>query len=186
MGFKFKRLEIEEVILIEPQVFKDERGYFLETLKKSAFQEMGIDCSFPQANHSRSTKGVLRGLHFQNPPKAQAKLVRVTSGEILDVAVDIRKSSPTYGKYVSAILSETNHHMLYIPEGFAHGFCVLSEKVDLLYSCSAEYAPETESGIIWNDTDINIEWPITNPIISEKDSVLKTLKNNESQFEYVK
>jgi dTDP-4-dehydrorhamnose 3,5-epimerase len=138
-----------------------------------------------QDNFSYSTKGILRGLHYQKNPKAQTKLVIVLRGEIFDVAVDIRKNSPTYGKWVSEILSEKNHRSLYIPEGFAHGFCVLSESADVLYKVNREYSPEDERGIIWNDTEINIAWPIDNPILHEKDSKLDLLKNTDNDFVYL-
>ena len=160
MPFSFKRLSIPDIILVEPQSFPDERGFFLESYKESEFTSNGIKTIFVQDNLSHSVKGVLRGLHYQKNPKAQAKLVIALRGEIFDVAVDIRKNSPTYGKWVGEILSESNHNSLYIPEGFAHGFCILSEEADVLYKVSQEYSPEDEKGIIWNDTEINITWPI--------------------------
>ncbi|MCD6155401.1 MAG: dTDP-4-dehydrorhamnose 3,5-epimerase, partial [Candidatus Verstraetearchaeota archaeon] len=176
MPFQFKRLEIPEVILIEPKVFQDERGFFMETYKYSDFAAFGIAERFVQDNHSRSVKGVLRGLHYQNPPHAQGKLIRVVVGEIFDVAVDIRKGSPTYGKWVGVKLSAENRRMLYIPPGFAHGFCVLSDVAEVVYKVTAEYAPECEAGIIWNDPGIGIEWPIKHPIISSKDAQWPTLR----------
>lgn len=184
MGFKFAKLDIPEVVLIEPKVFKDGRGFFFETFKSSEFNNFGMDCNFVQTNHSRSNRGVLRGLHFQKKPKAQAKLIRVVSGEIFDVAVDLRKNSPSYGRWISAILSERNKNILFVPKGFAHGFCVLSDEVDLLYSCSEEYAPETESGIIWNDSDLNIDWPLSDVIVSDKDKQLKPFRELDSGFTY--
>ena len=185
MPFTFKKLNIPQVILIEPQSFTDARGVFLELYKESNFTNNHINTKFVQDNFSYSTKGVLRGLHYQKNPKAQTKLVIVLRGEIFDVAVDIRKNSPTYGKWVSEILSEKNHRSLYIPEGFAHGFCVLSESADVLYKVNREYSPEDERGIIWNDPEINISWPIDNPILHEKDSKLDLLKNTDNDFVYL-
>jgi dTDP-4-dehydrorhamnose 3,5-epimerase len=182
MPFTFKNLEIPGVLLIEPKVFPDERGYFFESFKESEFISNGINTKFVQDNFSHSTKGVLRGLHYQKNPKAQAKLVIALKGEILDVVVDIRKNSPTYANWIGEILSEKNHKLLYIPEGFAHGFCVLSEEADVLYKVNQEYSPENEKGILWNDPEINISWPIENPILQEKDSQLPLLKNADNNF----
>jgi dTDP-4-dehydrorhamnose 3,5-epimerase len=184
MPFIFKRLEIPEVVLIEPKVFEDDRGFFMETYKYSEFSKIGIDKMFVQDNRSKSKKGVLRGLHYQKNPNTQGKLVTCLTGEIFDVAVDIRKGSPTYGKYVGVILSEENKRMLYIPEGFAHGFCVLSDEAEVTYKCTAEYSPNDDAGIIWNDEYININWPIKNPILSEKDKNHPTLKEADNNFEY--
>ena len=184
MPFSFKSLEIPEVVLIEPKVFGDERGFFMETYKMSDFVAAGIKQNFGQDNHSRSTKGVLRGLHYQNPPFAQGKLVRAIKGEIFDVAVDIRKGSPTYGKWVGAILSEENKKVLYIPEGFAHGFCVLSEVAEVTYKSSNVYSPQSETGIIWNDEKLNISWPIENPILSGRDTSWLTLRKADNKFCY--
>ena len=176
MPFEFKPQEIKDVILVEPKVFGDARGFFMETYKKSDFFANGIDVEFNQDNHSKSIKGVLRGLHFQKAPHAQAKLVRCSMGRIYDVAVDIRKGSSTFGKYVKVELSEENKRMLFIPAGFAHGFVALSDEVELLYKASGEYCPEADCGIIWNDSDINIDWNIDfEPILSEKDKAQKTL-----------
>jgi dTDP-4-dehydrorhamnose 3,5-epimerase len=172
MPFRFQRLEIPEVILIEPRVFQDTRGFFMETYKKSEFAAHGITEEFVQSNYSRSIHGTLRGLHYQKPPQAQGKLVMVLRGEVFDVAVDIRKNSPTCGRWVSATLSGQNHHMLYIPVGFAHGFCVLSEEADFLYFVTAEYNPELDAGIIWNDPTIAINWPVREPLLSPKDARL--------------
>jgi len=183
MPFTFKKLNIPDVMLVESKVFPDTRGYFLESFKESDFKNNGINTKFVQDNFSHSIKGVLRGLHYQKNPKAQAKLVIALRGEIFDVAVDIRKGSPTYGNWVGQILSEDNHELLYIPEGFAHGFCVLSEEADVLYKVTQEYSLENEMGIIWNDSEINIEWPIQNPILHEKDSKLPSLKDAENNFE---
>lgn len=184
MVFKFKRLEIQDIILVEPKLFFDDRGFFLESFKESEFISNGIDKKFVQDNFSHSVYGVIRGLHYQKNPKAQAKLVTILKGKIFDVAVDVRKNSPTFGKWVGEIISEDDHKLLYIPEGFAHGFCVLSEYADVHYKVSNEYSPEHENGIIWNDPKINILWPIKNPIISNKDNELPTLENSESIFVY--
>ena len=181
MNFIFKKLSIPEVILIEPKLFFDERGFFFENFKEENFISNGIT-KFIQENFSYSIQGVIRGLHYQKNPKAQAKLVTVPSGEIFDVVVDIRKKSPTYGKYVTEILSENNHRSLYIPEGFAHGFSVLSKNANVIYKISNEYSPNDEGGIIWNDPTLNIPWPIKNPIISEKDSKLPLLEKIENNF----
>lgn len=160
---------IPDVVLIEPKVFGDARGFFMETWHKQKYSQLGLDVDFVQDNHSRSTKGVLRGLHYQlqNP---QGKLVRVVTGTVFDVAVDIRKGSPTFAQWVGVTLSEDNHRQLYIPPGFAHGFCVLSDSADFLYKCTEFYAPQDEHGILWNDPNIGIEWPGHDFIISEKDN----------------
>jgi len=182
MPFNFESLEIAEVILIEPEVFKDKRGFFMETYKMPDFVASGIKGNFVQDNHSRSVKGVLKGLHYQNPPFVQGKLVRAVKGEIFDVAVDIRKSSSSYGKWVGVTLSEENKKMLYVPEGFAHGYCVLSEIAEVLYKTTNIYSPQSETGIIWNDEDLNIEWPIKRPVLSEKDKKWPTLKEANIKF----
>ena len=184
MPFKFKRLEIPDVILVDAQPFPDERGLFMESFKESVFIANGINTRFVQDNYSHSIKGVLRGLHYQKNPKAQAKLVMVTRGEIFDVAVDMRKGSPTYGKFVSEILSEQNHRLLYVPEGFAHGFCVLSGNADVLYKVSSEYSPEHERGILWNDPELDIKWPTGKPIMIKKDLELPILRNADNNFVY--
>ena len=172
MGFKFEKTEIEDVILVTPDVYGDDRGFFTESYKKSLFVENGIKDEFSQDNHSKSTKGVLRGLHDQAEPVPQAKLVRCARGRIYDVAVDIRPNSPTFGQYVKVELSEENKQMLFIPEGFAHGFVVLSDEAELLYKASGEYAPQADRGVLWSDKDINIDWEIDfEPILSEKDKV---------------
>ena len=176
MSFEFIKQEIPEVILIKPKVFGDNRGFFMETYKKSEFYANGIKIEFNQDNHSKSTAHVLRGLHFQKAPYGQAKIVRCTRGKIYDVAVDIRPESKTFGKYVKVELSEDNKQMLFIPEGFAHGFVVLSEEAELNYKASGEYAPQADCGVIWNDKDINIDWNIDfEPILSEKDKGQKSL-----------
>ena len=177
MPFEFEKQTIEDVILVKPKVFGDNRGFFMESYKKSEFFENGIAIEFNQDNHSKSTKGVLRGLHYQAYPHGQAKLVRCSKGRIYDVAVDIRPTSPTFGKYVKVELSEENKHMLYIPIGFAHGFVALSEEVELLYKASGEYSPQADRGLLWNDKDINIDWDIDfEPLLSEKDKIQPTLK----------
>lgn len=184
MPFKFQRLKIPEVILVESQAFTDERGFFMESFKESVFNANGINTKFVQDNYSHSIKGVLRGLHYQKNPKAQAKLVMVTRGEIHDIAVDIRKGSPTYGKWTSEILSEQNHRLLYIPEGFAHGFCVTSDTADVFYKVNSEYSQENERGILWNDSDLDIKWPTDKPTMIQKDLQFPTLKNADNNFVY--
>ena len=178
MPFEFIRQEIEDVILVKPKVFGDNRGFFLESYKKSEFFENGIDVEFNQDNHSKSSARVLRGLHYQAAPYAQAKLVRCSKGRIYDVAVDIRPNSPTFGKYVKVELSEENKQMLYIPAGFAHGFVVLSDEAELLYKASGEYNQNADRGILWCDKDININWGIDfEPVLSEKDKNQPLLKD---------
>jgi dTDP-4-dehydrorhamnose 3,5-epimerase len=180
MPFEFIKTEIPEVILIKPKVFGDQRGFFMETYKKSDFEKAGIETNFVQDNHSKSVKGVLRGLHYQKEPRAQGKLVRCLRGKIFDVAVDIRPNSPTFGKWVGFELSEENKHMLWIPKGFAHGFLTLEENTEIFYKVSgSEYSPEHDAGIIWNDEQIGINWPlneIEKLILSEKDKNLPNLK----------
>ena len=167
---------IEGLCVITPAVHGDNRGYFMETYKKSDFAANGIDVDFNQDNQSMSTAHVLRGLHYQEAPYGQAKLVRCNKGRIYDVAVDIRPNSETFGQYVKVELSEENKHMLFIPEGFAHGFVVLSDVAELIYKASGEYAPQADRGILWNDKDINIDWEIDfEPILSEKDKMQKSL-----------
>ncbi len=172
MAFSFKRMDIPEVVLIEPETYGDERGSFAETYKLSDFSQYGINKQFVQVNHSFSKKNVLRGLHYQSNPMSQGKLVQAVVGKIFDVAVDIHKDSPYYKKWVSATLSSENKRMLYIPEGFAHGFCVLSDNAEVLYYCTKEYSPGFDGGIIWNDSTLKINWPVNNPILSIKDSQL--------------
>ena len=184
MPFCFTRMEIPEVILIEPQVFPDERGFFMESYKRSEFSKEGIENVFVQVNHSRSPRGVLRGLHYQKHPKAQAKLVRVLAGEIYDVAVDIRRGAPTYGKWLGVSLSAQSGKMIYLPVGFAHGFCVISENADVCYMTTEEYAPTHEAGIAWNDPDLNIAWPIENPRLSDRDRGWPRLRDADNNFSY--
>ena len=165
-----ERLEtkLEGVALIEPQVFGDERGFFVETFSLESWSGLGVDASFVQHNHSRSSKGTLRGLHFQTHP-GQAKLLRCPRGSIFDVAVDLRKDSPTYGQWEGHVLDDVNHHQLYVPIGFAHGFCVLSDVADVTYLVSSLYDPETEAGIRWNDPEVGVEWPVEEPLLSQRD-----------------
>ncbi len=165
-----ERLEtkLEGVALIEPQVFGDERGFFVETFSLDSWSGLGVDASFVQHNHSRSSKGTLRGLHFQTHP-GQAKLLRCPRGSIFDVAVDLRKDSPTYGQWEGHVLDDVNHHQLYVPIGFAHGFCVLSDVADVTYLVSSLYDPETEAGIRWNDPEVGVEWPVEEPLLSQRD-----------------
>lgn len=178
-GMVFQELSIKGLLLIKPQVFEDGRGFFLERFSRKAFEENQIDVDFVQDNHSHSVKHVLRGLHFQKPPFAQGKLVWVTRGEVFDVAIDLRKGSPTFGKWEAVILSEENKQLFWIPKGFAHGFTVLSERADLLYKVSDYYSSEHECGVIWNDPDIGIDWPVDNPILSNKDRRLPRLRELE-------
>jgi dTDP-4-dehydrorhamnose 3,5-epimerase len=186
VSFIFTSLAIPQVILIEPKVFTDERGFFIESYKRSEFVSHGIACTFVQDNRSHSLYRTLRGLHYQKNPAAQGKLISVIRGEIFDVAVDIRKGSPTYGQSVSAILSDQNYHLLYIPEGFAHGFQVLSEAADVVYKVTTQYSPDDERGILWNDSFLEINWPIANPLISARDARLPNLQYAENNFEYKK
>ena len=170
-NFSFIKTDIEDVIIVEPKVFGDNRGYFMETYEECQFAEGGITSKFVQDNQSKSTKGVLRGLHFQKT-HPQAKLVRAIKGEVYDVAVDLRKSSSTYGKYVGVLLSEENKKQFFIPRGFAHGFLVLSDEAEFVYKCDDFYHPEDEGGIMWNDLTIGIDWPLDRIDIiklSEKD-----------------
>lgn len=181
------KTDIEGVFIIEPKIFGDERGYFYESYNKERFEEeTGIVTNFVQDNQSKSSYGVLRGLHFQKPPHAQSKLVRVVKGTVLDVAVDIRKGSPTFGKHVAVELTENNHLQFFIPRGFAHGFVVLSEEAIFQYKCDNLYAPESEGSIIWNDPDINIDWKVDADkiILSEKDKHHPCLKDLDWIFDY--
>ena len=172
MSMEIIKTEIEGVVIIEPRIFKDARGYFFESFSEREFSEKVADVHFVQDNESRSCYGVIRGLHFQKPPYTQAKLLRVVRGAVLDVAVDLRKGSPTFGKYVAVELTEENHRQLYIPRGFAHGFSVLSEDVVLQYKCDNYYAPQSEGAIAWDDPELGIDWriPKEKAILSEKDS----------------
>lgn len=179
----FTKTEIEGVYIIEPKVFGDNRGYFMETYNENEFRANGLDYTFVQDNQSKSKKGVLRGLHFQKT-HPQAKLVRVLEGEVLDVAVDLRKGSETYGKWVGVVLSEENKKMFMIPRGFAHGFVVLSDSATFAYKCDEFYHPEDDGGIAWNDPDVGIDWQYEGePILSEKDKKHPTLKESKTEFD---
>jgi len=184
MGFQFQDLEISDVKLIKPDVYGDDRGYFLECYKDSIYQQNGINESFVQENVSLSARNVLRGLHYQKDPAAQGKLVKVFQGRIFDVAVDIRRGSKSFGKWVGAYLSDEDHQMIYIPPGFAHGFCVVSDTALISYKVTSEYSPENDRGIIWNDPEIDIQWPIEAiaAIVSEKDSKQPLIKNADINY----
>jgi len=184
MPFSFEKLELPEVILITPKTFQDDRGFFFETYQDSDFKANGIDVNFVQDNHSMSKKGVLRGLHYQINPKAQGKLVRVVSGKIYDVVVDIRQGSPNFGKWVSVELSAENRNLLWVPAGFAHGILALEDNTELLYKVTDYYSPGNDRSILWNDSAIGIKWPISKPDLSEKDLKAPTFKNAEINFHY--
>ncbi len=187
MPFEFERCEIPEVVLVKPKVFGDERGFFMESFKASDFEKFGLPTEYTQDNHSKSKAGVLRGLHYQLDPFAQGKLVRVVTGKIFDVAVDIRKGSPTYGKWVGRELSEQNKHMLWVPAGFAHGVYVLEDDSHLLYKCTGEYAPQVEQSLIWNDPEVGIQWPFTGePQLAEKDAKGLSLSQLNNNYVYKK
>ena len=178
---EFEPTAIPDVVLIRPKVFGDPRGYFFESWEERKFAAAGLDVKFVQDNHSRSARHILRGLHYQIE-QTQGKLVRVVTGAVYDVAVDIRRSSPTFGRWVGVTLSEDNHHMLWVPPGFAHGFLVLSESADFLYRCTDFWAPPHERAIAWNDPDLNISWPLalgTQPSLSAKDALAKSFRDAE-------
>ena len=184
-NFKFIETEIEGLYVIEQKVFGDHRGFFMETYNYNSFKEAGLDMVFVQDNHSKSTKGVLRGMHFQTK-HPQGKLVRVVKGEVFDVAIDLRKGSKTYGKWHGVLLSEENKKQFYVPEGFAHGFLVISDEAEFVYKCTDFYHPEFEGGLLWNDEEIGIEWPldgIEEVLLSEKDKNAQTLKESKIEFE---
>lgn len=182
--FIFEPQAIPEVILVKPQVRGDARGFFKEHYKQSEFAAGSIPDTFIQDNHSRSGKNILRGLHYQKLPKPQAKLVSVIRGKILDVAVDIRQGSPTFGHYVAAELSDDNHHQLYVPVGFAHGFAVLSDSADVFYKVNGEYSLEHDRGLLWNDPAIGIAWNVETPLLSTKDQLQPLLANIDNNFVY--
>jgi dTDP-4-dehydrorhamnose 3,5-epimerase len=169
MPFKFEETSLPGVIIVTPEVFSDERGFLMETYKSSEFQQGALATSFVQENHSRSSRGTLRGLHYQRPPKAQAKLIRVIAGEIYDVAVDIRKGSATFGKWVGTRLTADEPRMIFVPAWCAHGFCVVSAEAEVIYKMTAEYAPELEGGVRWDDPSLAIPWPTPNPVLSGRD-----------------
>jgi dTDP-4-dehydrorhamnose 3,5-epimerase len=173
---KIDPTRLDGVVIVEPRVFTDPRGFFFETYQQKRYRENGISCKFVQDNLSYSTKNTLRGLHYQNP-NGQAKLVSVIKGEVFDVAVDIRKGSPNFGKWVGVVLSAENHRQLFIPQGFAHGFCVLSDDAVFSYKCSDFYTPDAEHGLIWDDPQIGIEWPVKAPLLSEKDEKYPCLQD---------
>jgi len=177
MPFTFNKLRLDDVVVAKPQVFHDNRGFLLESYDAEEFVEHGIEEKFPLEFYSKSKKGVIRGLHFQRPPHSQAKLVHCFIGEVFDVVVDVRPDSDTFGEYVTRTLSEENKEILYVPEGFAHGFATLSETAYVYYKASATYAPDHQGGIHWSDPDIGIEWPIDQPIISDRDNELPYLKD---------
>ena len=180
------KTDIPEVVVIEPNVFGDNRGYFFESFSERDFAANVREVKFVQDNESKSCYGVLRGLHFQKPPHAQSKLVRVVKGRVLDVAVDIRKGSPTYGRHVAVELSEENHRQFFIPRGFAHGFVVLSDEAVFQYKCDNYYAPHSEGGVAWDDPDIAIDWKVPSDriMLSEKDKVNPRLKDAAETFDY--
>jgi dTDP-4-dehydrorhamnose 3,5-epimerase len=169
MPFTFERTELPDVLLITPKVFGDERGFFMETYRREAFRAAGIEAPLVQENHSRSAAGILRGLHYQRQPKPQGKLVRAVRGAIYDVAVDIRPESPTFGRWVGVTLTEENRQLLYVPPGFAHGFCVVADVAEVIYLTTEEYAPELEHGVPWNDPSLAIPWPVAEPTLSARD-----------------
>ncbi len=184
MPFTFNKQSIPEVIEIIPKKFEDQRGWFAEVFKMADFKELGITQPFIQANHSKSAQSVVRALHYQKDPHAQAKLVSVVSGKIFDVAVDIRKDSPAYGKWVGKILDAEQKNMLYVPRGFAHGFSVLSETAEVIYYCDSEYNVGAEGGIAYNDPELNIDWQVENPNLSEKDIALPFLEGADNNFTF--
>jgi dTDP-4-dehydrorhamnose 3,5-epimerase len=182
MAFRFEPQAIPDVVLVQPARHVDQRGYFEETYRRSAFEQAGIAGPFVQDNFARSTRGVLRGLHYQLPPAAQGKLVSVAAGRIFDVAVDLRAESPTFGRWVGCTLDAERRSLLWIPEGFAHGYVVLSETADVVYKVTAEYAPHLDRGVRWDDPAIGIEWPVRDPIVSEKDRQQPRLETAEKPF----
>ncbi len=184
MPFNFKKLEIPDVVLIEPAVFEDDRGFFMETYHQEDFRNAGIAEAFVQDNHSRSQKGVLRGLHYQKDPMAQGKLVRCVNGAIFDVAVDLRKGSPTCNRWIGVVLSETNRLILWIPKGFAHGYVALEDGTEVLYKTDNPYSRPHERGIIWNDPQLGIKWPIDGPTVSKKDAQYPSFKDADHNFRY--
>ena len=187
MKFKKIETEIKDLVIIEPTVFEDSRGFFLESYNYNDFKEIEIDSIFVQDNHSKSSKGVLRGLHFQKGEFAQAKLVRVLKEAVLDIAVDLREDSKTFGKYVTIELSEENKRMFFIPRGFAHGFLTLKDNTEFFYKCDNFYAPQAEDGLIWNDADLKIEWNFKKYNINEKELIISEKdKKNKSFLEYKK
>ncbi len=184
MPFDFQPLDIPGLVLIKPRIFDDGRGFFLELYKHSDYIRAGIEEHFVQDNYSRSGKGILRGLHYQKNPRAQGKLVTCIAGTIFDVAVDIRRGSPAYGKWIGIELSGETRHLLYVPAGCAHGFQVVSSTAEVLYKCTGEYSPADDRGILWNDPAIGITWPLKDPILSDKDKIHPALKDADNNFVY--
>ena len=184
MSFRFQELDLPGLVLVEETRHGDGRGFFAETYRRSAFEAAGIDRPFVQDNHARSSGGVLRGLHYQLPPKAQGKLVRVVRGEIFDVAVDLRRGSPTRGRWAGVRLTGEGGRMLWVPPGFAHGYAVLSDEADVVYKVTAEYAPELDRGVRWDDPAVGVEWPLPDPSLSEKDLRLPLLADAEAPFTF--
>ena len=182
MKFDFEPLDVPDVVLVTPSRYRDERGFLQESYRQSAFIEHGIDARFVQDNLARSSRGVLRGLHYQIPPGAQGKLVGTVRGEIFDVAVDLRVGSPTYSRWVGATLDAERGQLLWIPEGFAHGYVVLSEMADVYYKCTVEYRPELDRGVLWNDPSIGVHWPVADPVVSAKDRAQPGLDQCDNPF----
>ena len=184
MSFRFEPLEVPGMILVRPTRHGDHRGFFEEVYKRMAFLEGGIDAEFVQDNVARSSAGVLRGLHFQLPPKAQGKLVRVIRGRVFDVGVDLRKGSPTFGRWAGALLDDEQGALLYLPPGLAHGYCVLSEAADLTYKVTAEFDAALDAGIRWDDADVGVDWPVSEPVLSSRDKGLPLLQDFDSPFRF--
>ena len=176
------KTSVEGLLLIQPKVFGDDRGHFFESWSRESFAKNGLDLDFVQDNQSLSSKGVLRGLHFQNPPYAQGKLVRVIKGAVLDVAVDIRKNSPTYGQHITVELTEKNKTIFWIPPGFAHGFVTLEDDTIFTYKCTGVYNKESEGALLWSDKDLNIDWAVESPLVSDKDLIAGSFTNFKSKF----
>lgn len=186
---KLVKTKLDDVVLLEPRVFGDSRGFFMESFNRRSFRELGIDLDFLQDNHSLSeSPGIIRGLHFQSGPMAQSKLVRVLSGAIYDVAVDIRPDSPSFGQWIGVVLSEENKRQLLVPKGFAHGFCTLVPNTQVLYKVDQYYSPEHDSGILWSDPDLAIDWPVREPKLSDKDRQLPLLRElfNDNRLHNIK
>lgn len=181
---KIIETNVPDLLIVEPKVFQDERGYFFEAHNQKKLKESGLELTFVQDNESKSQKGVLRGLHFQKPPYAQGKLVRVIKGAVLDVAVDIRKGSPTFGRHHAVEITEENKKMFWIPPGFAHGFVTLEDETIFFYKCTNYYNKESEGSILWNDPDLNIDWGVQNPVLSEKDRQAPAFSHFDSPFVY--
>jgi len=184
VSFSFEPSEIPAVVRVHPTRHRDARGFFMETYRRTPFVEAGIDAPLVQQKASRSTRGVLRGLHYQLPPAAQGKLIRVGRGRIFDVAVDLRRGSPTFGDWVGTAIDAEEGPLLWVPPGFAHGYCVLSDEADVAYGVTAEYAPELERGVRWDDPAVGVRWPVDDPVVSEKDASLPVLADAEVPFRH--